>query len=50
MKRKTEFKIKGTHRVTFKDKWFTVKDFSYNQALAYLIGKHPDYQFPELYE
>ena len=44
------FKIRGIHKETGKAAYFTIKEFSYSQAVRRLADKYPDYKFPEIYE
>ena len=44
------FKIKGVHKKTGKPTWFTIKEYSYSQAVKALARKNPNYEFPEIYD
>ena len=44
------FKIRGIHKTTGRPAWFTIKEFSYAQAVRRLTIKYPEYEFPEIYD
>lgn len=50
VRKKLEFKIKGVHKTTQKERFFTVYEYEYSAALRYVIKQNKDYEFPKVYE
>ncbi len=48
MRKPQEYKIKGTHKITNKERWFTTKAYSFEDAVKDLIKRYIDFEFPEI--